>query len=142
MNFLYRGVNEMLDRENGGRLKPRGSRIEVIFSYDGHARHDGRVVYGLSEMNTVEAHHIESGLYDGCFISTSRSRAAAERFARHGNGPGWLYVIDEAQLTQHNVIARERPDPLHPGEQEVSLRAHDGGELPLGIVIKKVWIEA
>lgn len=142
VSLLYRGVSEELDQENDGRLKPRGSRKEVEFRYDNSARHNGRVTYGRSEANAVEAHHTESGLYGGCFISTSRSQTMAERCARGGgSGRGWLYVIDEALLAQHGVVAHEPLVPLHPGEEEVTLRAHDGGDLPLGIVVEKRRVE-
>lgn len=142
MGFLYRGVSEELDLENGGRLRPHGSRIEVAFRHNNWARHDGRVTYGRSEANAVEAHRLESGLYDGCFISSSRSRTTAERYARGGiSSRGWLYVIDEELLAQYHVVAHEQSTPLHAGEEEVSLRAHDGGDLPLGIVIEKRRVE-
>jgi len=109
---------------------------------DGKFKYDGTFHYGYSINNTARAHQIESGLYNGCFVSTTKSEAIAIRFAtKNFTEPGWIYVIDETLLIDHNVISLEFYDPLYPDELEVSLAASNNGALPEKIIIEKFEVK-
>jgi hypothetical protein len=71
--MLYRGINKQADEANAGRLLPKGTSVEVVPKVDGKWKFDGKFRCGPCESNTARAHQIESGLYGGCGISTSRS---------------------------------------------------------------------
>lgn len=141
--MLYRGVNELTDQANGGRLLPKGSVLEVVPRFDGAIRYDGKFHYGASQSNTARAHHIESGLYGGCGVSTTRSEEQAIFFAtfRHSQD-GYVYVIDESRLSAANVSCQEFSDPEHPCEHEVTLIEQTGGALPESIVVEKYAVQA
>ncbi|WP_370543321.1 hypothetical protein [Geobacter sp. OR-1] len=70
--------------------------------------------HGESEDNAVRAHHIESGLYGGCFVSTTRNEKMARRFATYNEEKGWVYIIDESLFERYGVISKEFPDPQYP----------------------------
>lgn len=143
MGLLYRGVCKALDEAQGGQLLPKGSSKMVTALHDGRMAHDGRLSYGPSEANAVRAHHVETGLYGGCFVSLTRSEARAVRFATtDGLEEGWVYVLDEALFETHGVVTQELPHPLHPHEFEVSVRAADSGAIPLEVVIAKYAVAA
>jgi hypothetical protein len=96
------------EAENGGILLPKGSVAMVAVMHDGKARCDGKFVYGPTAENTTRAHHIESGLYGGCDVSTSRSEEKAIFFATSGHmEEGYVYVIDEGRLEAANVRAHD-----------------------------------
>lgn len=115
----------------------------VAVMHDGKARCDGKFVYGPTADNTARAHHIESGLYGGCGVSTSRSEEKAIFFATSGHvEEGYVYVIDEGRLEAANVRAHEFPDPEHPHEQEVTLIELSGGAIPLSVVVEKYAVDA
>jgi len=138
MALLYRGVSKSIDKANSARLLPKGKNKEIVARADGRIQADGRFNAGPSEKNAVEAHHIETALYDGCFISATRDENRARYFATNKyTESGWVYVIDESLLSKYNVVKGELKDPLYPDEREVSLRAHDNGILPKAICIDK-----
>lgn len=143
--MLYRGVNKVDDEKNCGRLLPKGSLVKVAAKADGKIKADGTFFAGPCESNTARAHQIESGLYGGCGISTSRSEKMAIHFATtrqsedgcEYNEEGYVYVIDETSLSSANVATHEFPDPLYPHEQEVTLIVKSGGALPECLIIQK-----
>lgn len=151
VGMLYRGVCAELDDENEGKLRPRGTRSEVDMTYGDSGRlqkqghpgvmYDGSITYGPSEENAVRSQHIESGLNDNCFLSFTRSRDAARKYAtRTFDGErteGYIYEVDESLMAEHGVIARELHDPYFPDEREVSVRAADCGDLPDGIIVRR-----
>ncbi len=139
MGKLYRGVSKSLDKANNGKIIPRGDKIKVPMRYGDGARYK-QVTYGESELNTVRAHHLESGKYDGCFISTTRCFDNAVKFATNMGERGYVYIIDESLLESSGVIVMCPSDPEFPDEQEVSIRAIDGGEIPMDIVVSKMEI--
>lgn len=136
--MLYRGINKQTDETNAGRLLPKGASVEVVPKLDGKWKLDGKFKYGPCESNTARAHQIESGLYGGCGISTSRSEQIAIRFATtERTEDGYVYVIDEELLEGAGVIAYEFPDPLYPHEREVTLIEKSGGSLPESVIVEK-----
>lgn len=136
--MLYRGINKQADEANAGCLSPKGNSVDVVPKTDGKWKLDGTFKYGSCESNTVRAHHIESGLYGGCGISTSRSEQIAIHFAtRERTEDGYVYVIDEELLEEAGVVAYEFPDPLYRDEQEVTLIEKSGGSLPESVIVEK-----
>lgn len=143
--MLYRGVNKGEDEKNAGRLLPKGSRLEVVAKLDGKWKLDGKFLLGACESNTARAHHIESGLYGGSGISTSRSESEAIKFAtlelrEDGvcyKAEGYIYVIDESLLEAAGVTAHKFSDPEYPYEEEVTLIEKSGGPLPESVIVEK-----
>jgi len=136
--MLYRGVDKKTDAANGGKLLPKGSNVEVVARYDGRCKANGTIIYGPTQSNTARTHQLESGLYGGCGVSTSRSEKIAVNFATGGGfEDGFVYVIDEAKLASANVDAWEFADAAEPYEQEVTLISPDGKALPQSILVDK-----
>lgn len=141
--MLYRGVCKRLHDATKGKLTPRGTQIEVAPRYDGKSKFDGRLTYGVSEVNAVRAQHIDSGTWDNCFVSTSRSRdvafaCATTDFVDGVKRPcdGFIYWIDESLFAAHSVVAHDLADLLYPNEKECSIRAADGGMIPEAVIVK------
>lgn len=138
MTILYRGVSVIDDERNDGKLRPKGSNVEVSIKYDAGFTYGSGATYGASEDNTVLAHQKESGMYEGCFISFTRDESVAMFFATSGNvAEGFIYEVDEDLLSDFDVVAREVDVAESPHESEVSIRASDGGILPSEIVVNK-----
>ncbi len=140
--LLYRGVNEHLDRLNDGQLRPKGNRIEINMTRaDGDLgmKRDGKFSRGRTEDNAARGHQLQSGLHDGCFLSFTRSLQVAIHFATNNNTKkGFVYIVDEDRLAIFGVLAKEYSEQTHPEEMEVSLRASDGGDLSMQIVVEKI----
>ena len=154
MTVLYRGVCDEEDLINAGQLRPKGRSSHVLMTHGdsellikqgkkGILR-DGSITRYESETNAVRSQHIESGLNDNCFLSFTTSRDVALRFAtRTTDGErtnGFIYVVDQARFEQYGVTALEVPSAYFPGETEVCVRASDCGDLPQGIVVRKVAV--
>ena len=136
--MLYRGVNKIVDQGNNGRLLPRGNKSEVTALYDGKFKHDGKLKYSPCQSNTARAHHIESGLYDGCGVSTTRDEKLAVFFATFGYiEDGYVYVIDESLLKGADVSYYEFSDPLYPEEKEVTLIHNECKSIPNRVIVDK-----
>jgi len=136
--MLYRGVNKVTDDANGGRLLPNGNTVEVVPLADGKWKFDGTFKCGPCETNTARAHQIDSGLYGGCGISTSRSEEIAIFFATYEyTEEGYVYIIDETLLESANVALHEFDNPLNPHEKEVTLIEKFGGALPNHVIVEK-----
>lgn len=139
---LYRGMSEQRHQANGGRLIPTGNNIEIVMRRDDRDRgavipRNGTFQRGPSETNTVRGHHLVSGIHDGCFISTTESFQIAVRFAtREGRVNGIVYVLDKSRFSALGIVSRKFPDPRYPSEEEVSIRAADGGEIPREAIIE------
>lgn len=141
--MLYRGVNKILDNKNCGRLSPTGTSTEVIPLLDGKWKIDGRFNIGASESNTARAHQIDTGLYGGCGISTTRSEERAIFFATSGHTEdGYIYIINEKILKNFNINCYEFRDPLNSHEKEVTLIEKNGGALPECTIIEKYEVNS
>lgn len=142
MTFLYRGVSKVKDSDLDGKLFPKGSKSKVAALHDGKIKYDGTFTYGESEDNGVRAHQIETGLYDGCFVSTTKNEQAAIHFATSNfSEPGWVYIIDPCVFEEWGVKRREFTDPLYPEEKEVSIRSGDCGAIPAGVIVMKYEVD-
>ncbi len=136
--MLYRGVSMEMDNKNGGRILAKGSSHAVTPRLDGKWTFDGKFNFGPSESNTARAHQIESGLYGGSGVSTSRSEKVAIDFAtRKGTKRGYVYVIDEDQLEARGIATYEFSNPQHPEQHEVTLILKHSLELPEQVILKK-----
>lgn len=136
--MLYRGVDKMTDEKNSGRLIPKGSVVAVVALADGKWPCNGTMFFGTCLSNTARAHQIDTGLYGGAGISTSRSEKRAIFFATSGYmEEGYVYVIDETKLAEARVTPHEFSNPIYPDEMEVTLIERSGGALPEFLVIEK-----
>lgn len=135
--MLYRGECLQTHKANGGEIRPKGNLAEVAPRYDGSIKYDGRFTHGESEKNAVRAHHLESGKWGGCWISTTRDYERAKYFATSGNmSEGVVYTLDESLFAGAGVSAIEDADPHYPEEKEVSIRTEDCGPMLQSVVIK------
>jgi len=142
MTFIYRGVSKKKDSMLNGQLKPRGNQPSIVPLHDGKIKYDGTFTHGESENNAVRAHHIETGLYDGCFVSTTKDVSRAAFFATSRcSEEGWIYVLDPSIFEKYGVISKEFPDPLYPDEQEVSIRSSDFGSIPTDVIVEKYEVD-
>jgi len=133
--MLYRGQHLMGHEQNGGVIRPKGNSPIVVAKYDGSISFDGKFSFGPTENNAVRAHHIATGKWNGCLISTSRDYNEAHRFATNDNCEGVIYHIDDTLFEQYRIVATEFPDPHYPGEKEVSIRTKDCGPLPPEVIV-------
>ncbi|MCP4180325.1 MAG: hypothetical protein GY756_21385 [bacterium] len=138
MALLYRGVSKEKDDKLSGKLEPKGNNSEITAKHDGKIKPDRTFTYGKTENNTVRAHQIETGLYDGCFVSTTKNEKMAVHFATsNGKETGWVYIIDSDLFEKYGVISKEFSDPLYPGEKEVTIRAEDCDAIPEEVIVEK-----
>ncbi|MBV2132000.1 hypothetical protein KRX52_04205 [Pseudomonas sp. MAP12] len=145
--MLYRGECLQTHAANGGEIRPKGGLPEVTPRFDGSIKFDGRFTHGETEQNAVRAHHLESGKWGGCWVSTTRDYNRAVHFATSGNmSEGVVYALDESLFADAEVVAVEDVDPHYPEEKEVSIRASDFGAIPQSVVVacepvKPDWME-
>jgi len=93
----------------------------------------------------VLSQHIESGLNDNCFVSFSASRDVAHRYATKNidggdRTNGFIYVVDRTRFEEYGVTVTDIAGAYFPAEMEVSVRASDCGDLPQGIVVRKIAV--
>jgi hypothetical protein len=78
-------------------------------------------------------------------VSTTPHRANAEKYALFEEDTGVVYVIDTDRLAGAGVEALLVKDfvsvPSIPGDEEIVLRASDGGALSSGIIIEIVTVK-
>ena len=113
--MLYRGEDLDVHENNNGAILPKGGLVEVVPLADGSIRADGKFNYGPSEENAARAQQIDGGKWGTCFVSTTRSREQACKFATSSNlKEGVIYWIDEGLFEEHGVVFREFRDSLYP----------------------------
>jgi hypothetical protein len=133
-----------MHEETQGKLDPKGDNVKIVMTRGDHnpdqdiyLHRDGRFTRDYSEGNTIRAHQMKSGMHNGAFISVSTSSEVARYFATSGGTKdGYIYVIDSSLFNKYGVVARQDPDPMHPNEQEVSIRSAEGKELPREIIVE------
>ena len=142
MTFLYRGVSKKKDSTLNGQLSPNGSQPQITPLHDGKIKYDGTFTYGESEDNAVRAHHIETGLYGGCFVSATKNETRAAFFATSNySEQGWVYVLDPSLFKKYGVNSKEFPDSLYPDEEEISIRAADCGPITPEVIVEKYEVD-
>jgi hypothetical protein len=141
--MLYRGECKAVHDANNGKIFPKNmhGEKEVVARMDGCIRMDGRFTLGPTEANRVAAHQVDTGLYGGCSVSTTRSYDEAKKFALSGDDLGVVYWIDDERFQACGVVAITPEDPAVPSEQEVTIRAADGGEIPAELIIRVEFVE-
>ena len=139
MGKLYRGVSKVDDQNHNGRLFPKGNIQKVTMKCgDKGLKFDGKFTHGPSKNNTARSHQVESGMHEGCCISTTRCKDTAEYFATSGNlEDGFVYILDEELLDKYNIIQQEFIDAENPHEHEVTLMAEGGGEITTDVILDK-----
>ena len=141
--MLYRGECRAVHDSNNGKIFPKNlnGEKEVVVRMDGHFSLDGRFTLGPTEANRVAAHQIETGLYGGCSVSTTRSHDEAKRFALYADDQGVIYWIDDSEFESLGVLAIEPENPDIAREQEVTIRAADGEEIPAALIVHVEFVE-
>jgi len=141
--MLYRGESKAKHDMNEGKILPKnpGGACEVVATHNGAMNYDGRITYGRSEANRVAAHQVETGLYGGCSVSTTRSYEEAKRFALYADDLGVIYWLDDSAFDSHGVVAIEPSNAAIPSEQEVTIRAADGGAIPDTVITRVEVVE-
>lgn len=140
--YLYRGVSVADDEENNGQLLPKGKHSSS-FVYCGQ---EGAVcgagyVCGSSEGNAVRAHQVKSGMNDGCYVSTTKDKKVAKKFATIGNFvDGYIYILDPRLFSKFGVVIHELLGSELTGEHEISIRSKDNGPIPKEVIINKELI--
>jgi len=143
MKLLYRGVSKNLDLTLNGQIKPKGFKSKVTAYHDGKIKHDGTFTHGESENNAVRAQQIDSGLYNNCFVSTTKNLKKAIEFATTNySEAGWIYIINSNAFKTYGVISKEFSDPLYPDEIEVSIRDKNCENIPIEVIIEKYEVDS
>jgi hypothetical protein len=142
-HMLYRGQNRENHERNNGVISPKGHLAAVVPLLDGSWKFDGKFTYGTTEENAARAHQIDTGKWDGCYVSTTRDHHIAVHFATNGGTTdGVIYHIDETLFEMYGVVAKEFADSQYPGEAEVSIRAENCGPLPSAVIIRTEFVKA
>lgn len=149
--FLFRGVGKTRDERNGGKLRPKNAdepaetvfdRSGSVFRTRGEDPVDAGAVRSETLINTILKHQLRRQGYPSSFVSTTPSQENAEKYALHADDEGVVYKIKVACLTDAGVKAYEVEDyvpvPTVPEDQEVVLRASDGGTLPEEIITERI----
>ena len=143
MSFLYRGVSNRKNTALSGLLLPNGNKSKIVPLHDGKIKYDGTFTHGESEDNAARAQQIETSLYDGCFISTTKKASLAVIFATSNfSEEGWVYVLDSNLFEKYGIVSKEFPDPIYPEEYEVSIRASDCGAIPPQVIVEKYEVDS
>ena len=141
--YLYRGISVADDEENNGLLLPKGkhSSTYVCSGQEGAVCGAGYVC-GSSEGNAVRAHQVNSGMNDGCYVSTTKNKRVAQKFATIGNlVDGYIYTLDSSLFSKFGVVSYELPGSELTREYEVSIRSKDNGPIPKEVIVKKELIK-
>ncbi|SQD77949.1 hypothetical protein [Moritella yayanosii] len=144
IQYLYRGVSVIEDKEHDGQLLPKGTHpsTPVYMGQEGACMGAG-YVFGSSEGNAVRAHQVESGMNGGCYISTTKSKDVARVFATSGNlDEGYIYTLDSSLFSEYGIVSHVLPDSENTEEYEVSIRAKDNGAIPRDVIINKELVHA
>jgi|TARA_R110001583_G_scaffold184901_1_gene344496 hypothetical protein len=137
--YLYRGVSVFDDEKNKGELTPKGELSSTVphLGQQGLKLGAGYVI-GASEGNAVRAHQVDSGMGGGCYISVTKSKDIALKFATSGKiEEGYIYTLDPSLFAEYGVETYEIPNPVNSDECEVTIRAKDNGSIPKEVIICK-----
>lgn len=146
MTIIYRGVSEKMYKQLNGKLTPVGNEIKITLTRGDFSENES-ILRGQhfdrvpSERNTARGHQMKSGIHGGCFISTTKNYEEAVKFAtNNGTTDGFIYFLDSSLFFSLGIVFIEFDDPSY-DEQEISIRALDGGEIPLKAVTKIVAVK-
>jgi len=138
---LYRGVSVELDTLNNGKLVILGQATEDVNWGQEDVRFGAGYVYGISRVNAIKAHHVDSNMKNLGFLSTTRDYSVAVRFATNNNSSlGYVYTLDVCKFEAHGIMCHVLPDPIYPNEQEVCISCKFNRVIPDSVVDKKELI--
>ncbi|MDG2959834.1 hypothetical protein P7L91_03130 [Bisgaard Taxon 10/6] len=136
--ILYRGVSFHMDKLNDGKLVPTGTQPSTTLFHDEYFKYDGTGTYGKTDDNAVRAHQIKSGLYNGCYISTTSDYEIAKIFATQNYSiNGYIYHLNTELFEQYGILMYQYTNPKYPKEQEITIRTIDCKEIPQAVIVKK-----
>jgi len=142
-SYLYRGVSIIEDEKNNGLIKPKGEEsIAVPRVGDEGFKIGSGYVIGRSEGNAVRAHQIDSGMKELAYISTTRCKEIAKKFATSDNiEDGYIYTLDSSQFPKHRVTIHELESVVNDHEEEVTIKSIDNGIIPAAVIVKKELVK-
>lgn len=143
--LLYRGVNKVMDGENGAFIRPKGTTAKVVAKHDGKIKADGKFSCGPSKSNTARAQQIDGSPYDPCAVSTSHSESVARYFATCKNTvDGFVYVIDADCLAKAGITCFDfHHDSEHPHHEEVTLVfSQPTAPIPPSLIVGKYEVKS
>lgn len=145
--LLYRGVKASMHQSTGGTLGPKSPGGVRATAFDrsgsvprtrGADPRDSGAVRDYSVTNTILLHQLRQEGHATSFISTTPKQANAEKYALFEEDTGVIYVIDADRLAAAGVEALLVKDfvpvPSILDDEEIVLRAKDGGSLPSTII--------
>ena len=135
--MLYRGVNKDMHVHTGGQLVPHGSESVMSTYLHADTMLGPNTVFDFSEANAASAH--ESGCYNTCFVSVTRSWEVARSFATQVCGfpcEGFVYYLDDSLFDALGIRVIEPTERRYPDDQEVMIVAADGGNIPSEVIVR------
>jgi hypothetical protein len=145
--LVYRGMKISMYESTGGVLVPKivGGPRSTVFDRSGTVTRtrggdlrDLGAARDFAVGNTVLLHQLRQKGHPTSFVSTTPRKANAEKYALYEEDSGVVYVIDTSRLAAWGVEALLVKDfvpvPSIPDDEEIMLRARDGGSLPPGII--------
>ena len=142
-NFLYRGVSKIDDERNGRLIKPKGEKVAIVGQAGERWMQAGEgVECGQSINNAVIAHQYDSDVSNTAYISTTKNKKVAKKFATSdGIEDGYIYTLDRDKFEQYGVTSIERDIGCVNDEEEVSITTLNLGPIPSGVIVSKILIE-
>jgi hypothetical protein len=141
---LYRGISLYDDLKNEGRIRPKGSSpiADVCFGQPGAQFGEG-YSFGESIGNAVRAHQVDSDMKGTCYISTSKRKDVATKFATSSNTEdGYVYTLDRDKFAHFGVTEHELAGSGNSYEFEITIKSNDSGDIPEGIIVCKELVQA
>lgn len=144
---LYRGVNPEMHERNQGLIVPKGEAASWLLFHGGSAHYGDGSTYGRSAANAVVRHQEDSSKYRTAWMSFTPHEQVAAGYALYGGRlSGLIYVVDTNLLEAHGVVALRVADiatwPTKPEDEEIVLRASNGGALPREVVVETRTVAA
>jgi hypothetical protein len=140
MAKVYRGVSIELYKELKGKIAPKGTLSELGSKWGAFVW--GRETWGSSKTNAVLEHQNSEG--DDiklCYVSTSESFDQACYFATSGNmSNGVVFVLDRELFDKYGVEVIPILEAENEHEQEVTIKAADGGYIPHSVIIGAIAV--
>lgn len=148
--YLYRGITLEHHEREQGQLRPIGTHVEGMATYDGTFTYGGGLEHGETKTNGLIMHQKNSSTFPTAYVSFSPDIERARFYATHewhdgqavGGHAGLIYVVDTELLATHGMeaqcVAEYALQPTCPEDDEVVLLASDRGPLPQGIVVDRL----
>ena len=134
---LYRGITEMMLREDNGDLKAKGTEYLLTFTADSTHIYAGNdyITVAPSKQTAAYLHNYCSDTYKTSYISCTTDLDIARKFATYN---GFLdgYIYETIKVDDHNLSS------TNPDEHEILINLYDFDlKVPINWIIKKTLIK-